>query len=64
MTSFLRPRQLARSKRCRTEVVYQAIASGRLQTWTLPTQSGGRRFLISAGEAKRWKPSRKKPLSK
>lgn len=56
---YLRPREVARLKRCRNELVYDAIVSGRLRAAIVTSESGRRRFLIAAGEADRWQPKRR-----
>lgn len=56
---YLRPREVARLKRCRSELVYDSIASGRLRVAVVISQSGRRRFLITACEADRWQPRRR-----
>jgi hypothetical protein len=64
MTTYLRPRELARSKRIRTQTVYEAIATGRIRAAAIPTPSGGRRYLILAAEAARWNPPRRQRADK
>lgn len=58
MPSFLRPRQVARAKRCRSSTVYTAIRSGSLQAATITTATGRRRFVITEAAAKRWSPTK------